>query len=146
MLSDSFNWRRKLCFKTLANCVVARVAAVSIKVSSKMRVKGRMRKMSWPRSCGQRFHRKIAESREKFRKHASKKKKRGRKGNLDYAMEPSSMGGAVLNTCTLLLVTATLKVPVMESERRSKYIKKGGTTQRPTDILHTLFHTGSAYQ
>jgi hypothetical protein len=64
-------------------------------------------------------------------------------------MEPSSMGRrAVLNTCTLLLVmglTATLKVPVMESKWRSKYIKKGGTTQRPTDILHTLFHTGSAY-
>lgn len=41
------------------------------------------------------------------------------------AMVPSSTGRrAVLNTCTLLLVTATSEVPVMENEWTSKYIKE----------------------
>jgi hypothetical protein len=48
-----------------------------------------MRKMSWPRSCGQRFHRKISESREKFRKHASRRKGKGKEILID-AMVPSS--------------------------------------------------------
>jgi hypothetical protein len=69
-----------------------------------VRIPWETKEMSWPRSRGQRFHRTISESREKFRKQASKRKME-RKDILIDAMVPSSTGKrAVLNTWVLLLV------------------------------------------
>ena len=62
-----------------------------------------MRTTSWPKSYGQRFHRTIAESRKKFRKHASKRKGKEKKILIDAMVPSSTERRLVLNTCTLPL-------------------------------------------